>query len=756
MRSIRLKVVLYTVLVLAVASGLFSWVELSLTRDRALTGVNDNARTLVTILAARLADDMAIPDLRSVRQQLLSARNHPDVLNIIALDPDGRVLSDATIDNMWEHTTLVDGFAETLPSAARWVTRIDDERVRIGGPVALANGRVVGYIYAILSLDSYRARVLWDVGSNLVIALGIIAVAATLAAAFSFDLGRRLSRIAGAAERIGAGDLTARVAEGHRDEVGSLAQTIDDMAAKLQSTLEARRRAEADLAATASTLETVISASPLALIVLDAQGMVRIWNEAAANLFGWTADEVRGRPYPLLSPENLQAQLDMTRQKKTISGEVARYRRDGTRLQLHLASRHLTDAEGRPSGVVVLFTDLSERNRLQEQLTQAQKMEAVGQLTGGVAHDINNLLGIIVGHLDLLQRAVSGDSEAVENLDAAIDAAVRGGSLVQSLLAFARRQPLSLQSIEIDRTIERIVPLLRRTLGARIEIATEIDENLWPIYADPALIESCIVNLALNARDAMPEGGRLTIGIKRAEAAEVHALRHDLRPGDYARIAVSDTGHGMTPEVLAKCFEPFFTTKEFGKGSGLGLSTVYGTIGQCGGAVTVASRVGAGTTVRLYLPRSQGAALGSEDQASKGYMPRGTERVMVVDDNVDSRALTLTFLASLGYKATAVASGDEAMARLRSGPQVDLLFTDIVLPGSMTGYELAERALRSGLTRGALFASAYDPAAAMGARPTHPDRPVVIKPHSMAELARSVRRALDDAARPSVRTANLA
>jgi len=326
-------------------------------------------------------------------------------------------------------------------------------------------------------------------------------------------------------------------------------------------------------------------------------------------------------------------------------------------------------------------------------LREAQKMQAIGQLTGGIAHDFNNLLQVILGNLEFVRAKLTDDARLQQRIERAAWAAQRGATLTGQLLAFARKQPLAPAAIDLAATMPDLIPLLRRTLGEHIEVRYVETAGLWPAMADPAQLEAAVLNLALNARDAMPGGGRLTIELGNKVLDEEYARDHaEVVPGDYALVAVSDTGHGMTPEVVARVFEPFFTTKPDGKGTGLGLAMVFGFVKQSGGHVKVYSEPGEGTTVKIYLPRAVGAVAAAPRIGAPVELPRGTGTVLVVEDEAAVREIACAILTDLGYRVLEAADGEEALLVFGANTaSVDLLLTDVVLPGKVRGRELSER-----------------------------------------------------------------
>jgi len=356
---------------------------------------------------------------------------------------------------------------------------------------------------------------------------------------------------------------------------------------------------------------------------------------------------------------------------------------------------------------------------LNQRLRQSQKMEAMGQLTGGVAHDFNNLLTVILGNAEFIAEKLAPHAELRSFAEGIVTAAERGAELTRSLLAFSRKQPLMPKDIDIGRRVLDMEQLLRRTLGEHIECEFLLDHNRWLASVDPGQLTSALLNLVLNARDAMPNGGKLTVEVRNASLDKAYAeLNSDARPGDYVMVAVTDTGCGMTPEVAARAFEPFFTTKDVGKGTGLGLSMVYGFAQQSGGSMKINSRPGHGTAVTLFFPRT-GAGDGSAPKpADPITTPTGSETILLVEDDAMVRAYVKNELRALGYRVIVTSNGPEALEVLRQPGQIDLLFTDVVMPGGLFGPQLAAEAsrLRPGLKL--LFTSGYsDRSPSQGWRP---------------------------------------
>jgi signal transduction histidine kinase len=373
-------------------------------------------------------------------------------------------------------------------------------------------------------------------------------------------------------------------------------------------------------------------------------------------------------------------------------------------------------------------------------LHQAQKMESIGNLTGGVAHDFNNLLGVVVGNLDLLLERIKNNAEAEKLTHAALGAALRGADLTRRLLAFARQQPLQQQAIDVNNLVNNLIQLLGRVLGEDVKISLNLGDDLWPVVADAAQLESALVNLAANARDAMPHGGQLIVSTYNGHLdADYASSNTDVTPGDYVVIAVSDTGIGMRSDIVTRIFEPFFTTKERDKGTGLGLSMVFGFMKQSGGHINVYSEIDEGTTFRLFLPHSPNGPVAKID-APKAVGPamRGHETILVVEDNEAVRTIVMRQLAELGYHVLAASDATAAMVVLASGKGVDLLFTDIVMPGQLNGLELARAAVERWPRLKVVLTSGFPETKLSGDGESAAGLRLLSKPYRKDELARVI------------------
>jgi PAS domain S-box-containing protein len=426
------------------------------------------------------------------------------------------------------------------------------------------------------------------------------------------------------------------------------------------------------------------------------------WSDETYRIFGQEPGkfEVTNESFYRLVPEEDRTRIRLAVERAIKEGvpynvEHRATRADGTEIIVRDVAEVIRDPlTSRPIRMVGTVQDITQIASTEEALRQAQKMEAIGQLTGGIAHDFNNLLMVIGGNLELLEEGIDANQVRLRRFAGiALDAVSRGGQLTQRLLAFARRQSLKSEAIDINRLIGNLVPLLHRTLGEQIAVETALAPDLWRAFCDASQLENALVNLAVNARDAMPERGRLVIRSENLHLDQTWVGETtDLKPGDYVMLAVSDTGHGMSAKVRERAFEPFFTTKAAGRGTGLGLSMVYGFVKQSGGHIKIYSEPGHGTTVKLFLPRSDEGAIAGKADDLEPDLPRGNERILLVEDEEMVRTTVSSMLQVLGYAVSEAADGNAALAMIAADPSFDLVFTDVVMPGGISGWDLAERA----------------------------------------------------------------
>jgi PAS domain S-box-containing protein len=489
-----------------------------------------------------------------------------------------------------------------------------------------------------------------------------------------------------------------------------------------------------------------------AIFMLDADGNVVKWNPGAERIKGYTSSEIIGQHISrFYTEEDRRSGVPQTViAKATLTGryegEGWRVRKDGTRFWANVALNAIRDERGELIGFAKVTRDLTERRATEEQLRQAQKMEAIGQLTGGVAHDFNNLLTVISGNMETLQRRLSGgdDSRLQRLVNSALLASSRAAALTHQLLAFSRRQPLQPKAVSVNALLTGMSDLIRRSLPESIAIETVQAGGVWLTSVDANQLENCLLNLAVNARDAMPDGGKLTIEAANVYLDEKYAVAADIPPGQYVGLFVSDSGVGMGPDVLSKAFDPFFTTKGEGQGTGLGLSQVYGFVKQSGGHVRIYSEVGTGTTIKIYLPRLLTSDSVTENRSAVASVAKGNgETILVVEDEPDVRHFAVETLGELGYRVLDAQDGYHALRILDTHREVALLLTDVGLPGGMNGRQLADEARRRRADLKVLFTSGYARNAIVHHGRLDIGVGLITKPFSFVDLAAKVRAVLD-------------
>jgi PAS domain S-box-containing protein len=556
----------------------------------------------------------------------------------------------------------------------------------------------------------------------------------------------------------------ARLYTASKREIAARAIAEEELQ-RLNQSLEQRiEERAAELAASAAKLEDterrfrllVEGVTDYAIFMLDPDGHIINWNPGAERTKGYKREEILGRHFSTFyTDEDKRAgipakALSVAAQTGKFEAEGWRVRKDESRFWANVVINAIRDAKGKIVGFAKITRDLTERRAADERAKQAQKMEAIGQLTGGVAHDFNNLLTIIIGNLETLQRSLDGAPIDVDRLGRstinAMTGARRAEMLTQRLLAFSRQQPLEPKSLDISRLVTGMTDMLRRTLGEHITVETILGGGVWQAHADPNQLELAIINLAVNARDAMPNGGRLTLETANVYLDERYAIGQiEVVPGQYVMLAITDNGSGMTSEVKAKAFDPFFTTKDVGHGTGLGLSQVYGFVKQSRGHVKIYSEVGEGTTIKLYLPRAHSTESMKDQHAEVHSLPRGSgaEIVLVVEDNADVRTYTCDTLRELGYVVLEAENGRRGLALLEAHPQAVVMFTDVGLPGGMNGRQLADEARRRRPDLKVLFTTGYARNAIVHEGRLDPGVELITKPFSQAALASKLRDILD-------------
>jgi PAS domain S-box-containing protein len=530
-------------------------------------------------------------------------------------------------------------------------------------------------------------------------------------------------------------------------------------ASKIARDVTEKKDAEDALLESEGMARGIIDSALDAFIQMDEGGEVIGWNPQAEAMFGWSRNEVIGKPLgDLIVPERHRARHKEGLARFLNSGEegilgkrieIDALRRDGAEIKVELKVTALRRRNGYLFNAFV--QDFPEKRAVDEQLRMSQKMEAIGQLTGGVAHDFNNILTVITGTIEILAEGVTGNPKLAATAKLMDEAATRGMEMTQRLLAFARKQPLQPYKTDVNALIVDAAKLLRQTLGEQIEIEAILADDLPPVLVDPSQLTTALLNLALNARDAMPYGGKLMLETGNVDLDENYArANREVRPGHYVMVAVTDTGKGIPTAIRDKVFEPFFTTKGIGKGTGLGLSMVYGFVKQSGGHIKVYSEEGQGTTIKIYLPHAR-----ETDEALKiapaAPIEGGQETILVVEDDAFVRTFVTGQLESLGYTTLVAGNAAEALSLIEQGAAVDLLFTDVVMPGPRNGRQLAEEVVKRRPSVKVLFTSGYAQNAIFHHGRLDPDIILLPKPYRKSDLARMVRVAISSPLSPSLK-----
>ncbi|MAG98120.1 MAG: hypothetical protein CMM08_15690 [Rhodospirillaceae bacterium] len=692
-----------------------------------VTGMASPLRSSLGEFAGMIGISMKLEEIESLWRGVFDQQRH----QLVILDRGGIVIAATpSFEHMvGKEASSAGNLDRIMKSQAEKLLQIDAEEYRFRLAVSETSA------WRIVALGPYRLPYLeylqtspWVAGLSLPFAIVVLA---------SIVLMLRERRYV---ERLVQSETEVR-----RYSTG-LEQAVTERTRELSVEIEERKRAETALQESEARYRNIISTTSEGFWLIGADNLTIYANDALCQMLEYSRQEMLGRsPLAFVDEENKGifrtqfAKRPITSQR---TFEIELQAKSGKTLSTNFNSTNLTDSSGKVSGAFAFVSDISDRKRAEEHLRQAQKMEAVGQLTGGVAHDFNNLLAIIMGHADLLSRleGVQGMQEK-RTIEFILKASRRGAELTQRLLAFSRKQFLDPKVLDLGDMLPEMIEMLGRTLGETIEIRLAAADDLWSCEADPGQLENAVLNLAINARDAMPEGGRLTIETANVELDDHGAGQRELEPGPYVMLAVSDSGSGIAAVQLKRVFEPFFTTKEVGRGSGLGLSMVYGFARQSGGHATIYSEVGQGTTVRLYLPRSDAAL------APEAAGPRVTktetyeETVLVVEDDDDVRDLTVALLEALGYSVLAAGDGRAALDILEGNRGVDLLLTDVILPGGMLGPELAERAADQGIK--VLYMSGYAENAIHHQGRLDKDVTLLPKPFDMASLSQKLREVLE-------------
>jgi two-component system cell cycle sensor histidine kinase/response regulator CckA len=734
--NIRLKLVLFTFSIVLLVGGSISLHSIFLGQRRMLTAFEQNARRIAALMAGAVVNDIYFLDLDSLRRRLQSARVNSDIMYTLIMDSKGAVLSDGISANVLSDKKPTDPFINRLLQANDWISEVEGELLKVAGPVFMPDRTRVGYISVGFSLQRINDMVHETTKSSLYLTIFAFGIAFLLAFAVAASFSRPILTVKRAAKDIGEGRFDTRLSVSRSDELGMLAHSVNLMAETLQrrdaevkqsvellkQEIAERNEAEEDLRHSEERFRSLVSvitdvpwvADPSGAFVTpqlaweaytgqrweehrafgwanalhpeDRERVKEIWTEACASRALYYCEErlwyaprqqwrfVVAKATPLLNANG------SVREWVGTCTDVHDQKRAQEWLETTVAER---STELRQANAALL-RDIEERHKLEEQLLHAQKMESMGTMAGGIAHDFNNILNIIQGYASLLQGYGARNKEIAESLTVIHQSVQRGSTLVQQLLTLARKTRTEFNSVNTNGLIEELIALISQTFPKTIALSTTLEPDLPPVTADQNQIEQALLNLSVNARDAMPEGGRLTFKTHTVNGA---ALRSGdaTKDGQYVCIEVSDTGTGMDESVRKRIFEPFFTTKDVGKGTGLGLSVVYGIVQNHGGFIDVESKPGTGTSLRLYLPASLSGL--SHEQPSVDLDTEttatslGSATVLLVEDEQDMLNVLERILLQHGYKVLKATDGEKALEIYRCHYQaIDAVLLDIGLP----------------------------------------------------------------------------
>ena len=719
LRGIREKLIVsFSVLIATIATFVFVFFPARLEHQamRALTAKAEAIRDMVAYSASA---GMVFGDVVAVNEVLTGAARGEGVRVLVVRDTTGAVMASF---GMVPPEAL-----EDLPASGRLS---DDEVLFLTSTPILYGTQQLGSLTVGTSLAELRAAVRSARRLGLVVGGLIFVVGLATVYAISMLVTRPLTAVATTVRKIAAGDLDLRAQETGDAEVAELVrafnhmvdslvraqgelsvinhqleQRVDVRTSELRDAIAEQRRvqealseSESEARATSEAMQSLIDLAPQAIVAVDSDWNVTRWNRAAETLFGWSANEVLGKPIPFVPEEGyadfLRLRERVIADKALVPQEVVRKRKDGSLVSVLLSTGAIRDLAHSKVGYLAVFTDLTERKSLEAQLRQSQKMEAVGRLAGGIAHDFNNLLTIITSCTALLLESAHAGEDR-EDIEAIQSAAQRAAALTRQLLLFSRKQLASTERVDLSRLVDEMVPMLRRLLRANIQCDTLLQADVGKVVADPTQLEQVILNLVVNASDAMPDGGVLTIETRSVKLDEAYAARHaGVNAGPYVELIVRDTGIGMNAATMARIFEPFFTTKETNRGTGLGLATTYAVVDQVEGHIDVSSTLGHGTTFRLYFPQS-------EERTAEHRIPRRsaehdavsehTFTVLLVEDEDDVRRTFRRVLEKLNFSVVDAASGEAGLAKVRElQDSIDIVLTDLMMPG-MNGRQFVDR-----------------------------------------------------------------
>lgn len=561
-------------------------------------------------------------------------------------------------------------------------------------------------------------------------------------------LTRRLAFVTRAAEAVANGDLSARAAVQGRDEVAELSHVFDNMVEKINLDRIQLEEREQYLSLTLDSIGD-------AVITTDAEGCVTRMNPVAEELTAWKTSEAHGHPlldvFKIINAQSREPvsnpveKVLASRKIVGLANHTVLISKNNTEYQIADSAAPIIDKTGKVLGVILVFRDVTQQYQVEEALRRSQKMDAIGQLSGGIAHDFNNQLSVIIGYLDFLNSEFSETDKPYKWVQTATKATLRCIDLTSQLLSFSRRQAVDKSIIDLNTVFEELQSMIARSVTAEIDVQYFLAENLWLAETNVGEFQDSIINLVINARDAMPHGGKIVIETRNKfidnDLIDAHSV---VKRGEYIEIIVSDTGTGMDKDILERIFEPFYTTKPDGKGTGLGMAMVYGFIKRYEGYINIYSEPALGTTMRIYLPRSNETEVVTENNSHEKKLPTGTESVLIVDDELELLNLANLFLTELGYRTQLAGNGVKALEILKSDTTIDLLFSDVVMPGGINGYDLARQATQLKPQLKVLLTSGFTSRSMVKDEQSIFAERLLAKPYRKVDLAQRIRQVLDE------------
>jgi len=739
-RKLQSIVMVSSAAALLVASVVFTLYD----RSTYLRAKTEDLSAAARMVGSNSTAALSFGDAKSAREVLSALQAKQNVIGACIYDQEKRIFASYSRDAAARDFPC--------PPAQAQVPAVSNHNMVLFQPITL-NGQAIGTIFIEADLRDLRARLARFLEIDFLVLLGSLAVAFSLSTRLQRIISGPIRELADTALSVSSREnYSVRATKRGNDEIGLLFDQFNGMLDRIQQRdmelQQAHSELEDKVAERTSYLNALIQNSPLAILVVDSGQKVQLCNPAFEKLFQRVPQEDIGKPVVALFP-NEKTLPEANAASGAPSGEMPvsltarRKRKDGSVVEVELHFVPLT-VNGKVTGSLGIYQDVTERRALEKQLRVAQKMEAIGRLSGGIAHDFNNLLGVILGYIQLMKQGLVPGNSSYEYAEEIEKASRRAVALTRQLLAFSRQQVLEPVILNLNTLVSDMEKMLPRLLGEDIHLRLMLDPAIGQVKADPGQIEQVVMNLAVNARDAMPDGGKLTVETANATLDSAFALEHPGSvPGEYVTLAVTDTGIGMDPETQSQIFEPFFTTKGRDKGTGLGLATVYGVVKQSSGYIAVESEKGKGSSFKVYLPRIEQPVPVLTETSPKPLTLRGSETILLVEDAEPLRKLAHMLLRNNGYQVLTAADGAQALqvAEQNPGP-IQLLLTDVVMPG-MNGRVLAERLAPQHHAMKVLYMSGYTDSFIAGHGVLEEGVHLIHKPFTEEALMRKIRELLD-------------